>query len=255
MLKKLLLVLLGLVVLVVGGLAALFGPVFAGVVQPPDGKELGELKVRLVLDGYSAIYVIPTGEKTVALIDCGNDANGAAILSELKRRGLGPEAVTAIFLTHTHPDHIASCHLFKGANVHAFEGDVKQAAGEAHFKGPLPSKLTMPVEKRVKVTDLLSDGTAVQLGDVAVTPYHVPGHTAGSAAFLVGGVLFLGDNATRKKDGVVSAPWVFSDDTDENKRSLKALHAKLKAAGTVKALAFAHSDSVDGLDALATAYQ
>jgi hydroxyacylglutathione hydrolase len=187
-------------------------------------------------------------------VDCGNDPNGAAILKELQRRNLTADSVQAIFLTHGHPDHIAACHLFPKAKVYGFEGDVKQAAGEVRFKGPLPSKFDIPKEKLIKVTDLLKDGEPVQVDGLTVTPYLVPGHTAGSAAFLADGVVYLGDNAALKKDGVVPAPWVFSDDVEENKRSLKGLYEKLKAAGTVKTLAFAHSGPADGLDALAHAY-
>jgi glyoxylase-like metal-dependent hydrolase (beta-lactamase superfamily II) len=255
MLKKVILGIVAVVVLLVGAVAATFGPVFAGIVKPTDGQEIGEPKARLVIDGYANIFVLPVGEKTVALVDCGNDPTGAAILKELTRRGLNADAVVAIFLTHGHPDHIASCHLFTKAKVYGFEGDVKQAAGEVRFKGPLPSKMDIPVEKRVKVTDLLVDGQAVQVDGLTVTPFAVPGHTAGSAAFLANGVVYLGDNAAAKNDGFVPAPWIFSDDTEENKRSLKALYGKLQANGTVKTLAPAHSAPVDGLDALKHAFE
>jgi glyoxylase-like metal-dependent hydrolase (beta-lactamase superfamily II) len=254
MLKKILLGLTGLLVLLGGAFLALFGPPFLGLVELNDGQELGELKIRTVRDGYVASYLIPISEKSVALVDCGVDANGATLMKELQRRGLGPEAVQAIFLTHAHHDHIAACHLFPRAKVYAFEGDAKAAAGEARTKGPLPSLLDTPVEKRIKVTDFLADGVPVQVEGVAVTPYHVPGHTAGSAAFLAGGVLMLGDNATLKKDGVVPAPWIVSDDVPENQRSLQALYEKLKPLGTVETLAFSHSGPVEGLDALARAY-
>jgi glyoxylase-like metal-dependent hydrolase (beta-lactamase superfamily II) len=255
MLKKILLALLGLVVLLVGAFLALFGPMFIGTVPLKDGQELGELKIRTIQDGYVAIYLVPINEASVALVDCGNDPAGAAIMSELRRRNLTADAVTAVFLTHGHPDHVAACDQFPKAKIYGFEGDRRQAAGEVRFKGPMTSRVDLPEDKRIKFTDLLVDGAPVDLGGVTVTPYAVPGHTAGSAAFLAGGVLILGDNAALKDDGTVPAPWVVTDDPEENKRSLKALYERLKKDGAVKTLAFAHSGSVEGLDALASAFK
>lgn len=252
MLKRLLLGVLGLVILCAGAFLAVFGPMFLGVVELTDGAELGELKIRTVRDGYVAAYVIPVGDDAVALVDCGNDPSGQALLAELGRRKLAPDSVKAIFLTHAHPDHLGACHLFKQARVYAFEGDAKLAAGTARSRGPLPSKMDTPPEKRIQVTDLLKDGDAIQLGPTTITAHHVPGHTAGSAAFLSGGVLMLGDNATLKRDGVVPAPWLV---TEENKRSLRALYERLAPTGAVKTLAFSHSGPVDGLDALQAAWR
>jgi glyoxylase-like metal-dependent hydrolase (beta-lactamase superfamily II) len=254
MLKKILLGLLGLVVLLVGAFLALFGPMFIGTVPLKDGQELGDLKIRTIQDGYVAIYLVPINETSVALVDCGNDPAGLAIMTELKRRNLSADSVTAIFITHGHPDHVAACDQFPKAKIYGFAGDAKQAAGEVRFKGPMTSRVDLPPEKRIKFTDLLTDGTPVDLVGVTITPYAVPGHTAGSAAYLAGGVLMMGDSAALKNDGTVPAPWVVTDDPAENVRSLKALHEKLKPLGTVKTLAFAHSGPVDGLDALAHAY-
>ncbi len=207
---------------------------------------------RQVKDGYVSIGFIPAGEGAVALVDCGNDPAGAAVLAELKRRGLEPAAVKAIFLTHGHPDHIAAAHLFKDAQVLALPGDVAVAEGTGRSKGPLPSRFDTPPEKRTKVTRPLADGETVQLGDTAVKVYAVPGHTAGSAAFLVGDVLYLGDSASAGKDGKLRpAPWVFTDDAAENQRSLQALAARLKADGAApKKLVFSHTAALDGASAL-----
>lgn len=225
---------------------------FGGMKELVDGTELpGD--ARLVKDGYVAIAVIPAGDGAVALVDCGNDPNGVAVLTELKRRGLAPDAVKAIFLSHGHPDHVAGCHLFGNAQVLALPQDIPVAEGTGRSKGPVPSMFDTPPDKRAKVTRPLADGETVTVGSLAVKVYAVPGHTAGSAAFLANDTLYLGDNAAAGDDGkLVPAPWVFSDDTKENRRSLEALGARLKTEGAaVKKLAFAHSGPLDGIDALA----
>src|SRR5262249_5783046 len=65
---------------------------FAGGPPIPDGMELPG-GARVVKDGYVSVFVLPAGPGAVALIDAGNDRQGGAILRELSRRGLGPEAV------------------------------------------------------------------------------------------------------------------------------------------------------------------
>ncbi len=97
--------------------------------------------VRIVKDGYVDLGVIDLGDGKVALVDAGNDPEGKAILAELSRRKLGPEAVEAVLLTHGHPDHIAGCHLFPKASIYALAGDVALAEGREGSKGPVDPSL------------------------------------------------------------------------------------------------------------------
>jgi hydroxyacylglutathione hydrolase len=254
--KKALLAVGALLVLLVAAAAAMFLPVMVGMRPVIDGAKLGGGAATTVADGYVSMFLLDADPGQVALIDCGNDANGAAILAALKARNLGPEAVKAIFLTHGHPDHIAGCHLFPGAEIYAYPADVKMAAGEERGKGPLPSRFDVPKEKAAKVTRLLTDGQTIDLGALQLKAYALPGHTGGSAAYLSKGVLYLGDSASGRSSGtgIKAAPWVFSDDVPQNVVELKKLHARLKAENAeVKTLAFAHTGELDGLDLLLTA--
>ena len=99
-----------------------------------------------------------------------------------------------------------------------------------------------------RVTDPLQDGQHVAVGTATITALHIPGHTGGSAAYLFHDVLFLGDSANGRADGtVVSAPWVVSDDVDQNVASLTALRERLAGMGrSVKTLAFGHSGPKKG---------
>ncbi|HEY2365059.1 MAG TPA: MBL fold metallo-hydrolase [Polyangiaceae bacterium] len=221
-----------------------------GLAPMPDGKDLpGD--ARLVSDGFTLTYVLPfTGG--VALVDCGNDEKGAAILAELKKRSLGPDDVKAIFLTHGHADHTAACHLFSKAEVYAFPADVPLAAGNAKSRGPLPRWVGMPPEKKIKVTKTLTDGEIVTLGDRDVVAFAVPGHTQGSASYFSKGVLMMGDNAQAETTGKLRpAMWLFTDDADQNKKSLHELAAKIKQRGDkVEIIACAHSGPLTGSSAL-----
>ncbi|MBA2322429.1 MAG: hypothetical protein H0V89_14890 [Deltaproteobacteria bacterium] len=53
--------------------------------------------------------------------------------------------------------------------------------------------------------DGVDDGTVLSVGEGTATMFSVPGHTAGSAAWLVGGVLFLGAAADATTKGEVVA--------------------------------------------------
>lgn len=95
----------------------------------------------------------------------------------------------------------------------------------------------------ITITHPAKDGDVIALGNAQIRVFAVPGHTAGSAAYLVNEVSFMGDSADAGTSGEVQgAPWVFSDSQTQNRSLLVALAHRLEADGTpVKALAFAHS--------------
>lgn len=223
---------------------------FVGTSAIVDGAEPTS-GVRIVKDGFVSVGVIDLGGGKVALVDAGNDVSGKAILAELTRRGLGPGAVEAVLLTHGHPDHLNGCHAFPAAPVYALADDVALAEGREAAKSPI-GKLVGAKPTGVKIARALADGEVLTLGDKSVRVFAVPGHTAGSAAYLVNGVLFLGDSAGASKDGrILPAPWAFSDNGAQNRASLKTLADRLRPeAAKVSALVPAHSGVLSGLDPL-----
>jgi glyoxylase-like metal-dependent hydrolase (beta-lactamase superfamily II) len=208
--------------------------------------------VRLVKDGFVVVGVVDLGDGKVALVDAGGDPDGRAILAELARRKLGPEAVTAVLITHGHGDHIAACHLFPGAQLLALEGDVALVEGRAAAQSPV-GKMAGVKATGLKVSRSLTDHEELKLGQRTVRVYAVPGHTAGSAAYLIDGVLFVGDSLSVSKGGALEpAPYVFSDDTAQNRASLRALVEALRTDGVeVKTIVPGHSGTSAGIGKLA----
>ena len=208
--------------------------------SPDDGVEVNG--VRIVKDGIVTVGVVPISDKTVALIDAGNDKAGAAILAELSRRNLDPDAVTAIFITHGHPDHTGAIALFPKAQVMSLDREAALVEGREGAHGPL-TRLFPVSPTGVKVNHPLKDGEVVILDQTEFRVFAVPGHTAGSAAYLVNGVLFMGDAADIGRSGdVLGSPWIFSDSQPEDRASLVALEKRLSGeGGSVKAIEFAHS--------------
>ncbi len=249
--KRVLTVVVLVVVMLAVAVGVLLAVTFMGRRALVDGQEVGGL--RVVADGIAGLVVVPIGGGDVALVDAGQDEAAEAIKAELARRGIGPDAVAAIFVTHGHPDHIGGIGQFPRAQVMALDAEVPLVEGRAAARGPL-TRLFPVNPTGITVARRLRDGETVTMGDVVVRVFAVPGHTAGSAAYLVNGVLIVGDSADVTSDGdLQGSPWLFSDSQAENRASLSRLAQRLTADGaTVTAIVPAHSGVAEGLSPLTT---
>jgi len=210
--------------------------------------------VHILKDGFVSVCLLPLADGGAALFDAGNDKSGKTVLAELSRLGLGRESVKTIFLTHGHRDHIAGARAFPNAQAMALAEEVDVAEGRASPGGPF--MIVLPIKPSgLKVHRALADGDAVDLGGAVVQVFAVPGHTPGSAAYLVNGVLILGDAADAAKDGRIrGAPWLFTASRARNRASLRRLAERLSGEARVEALVFGHSGALQqGLEPLAAA--
>ena len=247
--KRVLLTLGGVLGLVVVGLGLAVAEMFVGLRPLEDGYAIGS--VRVVAPGIVAIGVVSSADEGVLLVDAGMDTAAEAILAELDRRGLGVDAVRGVLLTHGHGDHLGGLARFPAAEVVALEAEVPLIEGRVAPASPLGR--VMPVaETGITVTRPVADGDTVTIGGVDIRVYAVPGHTAGSAAYLIDGVLFLGDSGQIARDGTIRpAPWLVTDDRTTNRASLAALARRLVAEGAaVAAIVPAHSGPAAGLGPL-----
>lgn len=239
------LIALGILLALLGGAVGLLAALtFGGRAPIVDGAELAP-GIRVVQDGMVTVGMLDLGEGKVALVDCGNDPAGKAIRAELSRRGLDAAAVTAILLTHGHGDHLAACGLFPKATLMALDSEVELIEGRSRARGPL-TRLLPPNRLGLRVGRPLADDAQLLLGSRHVHVFAVPGHTAGSAAYLVDGVVFLGDSgAVTTKKTIAPAPWALTDDPRQNLASLDALGVRLQVSGEpVRTIAPAHSGAL-----------
>lgn len=242
-----------ILIVVVAVVALVFGLIFYSfwrAIPLKDDQPLSGGAVQ-VKDGIVSVGVIPAGSGQVILIDCGNDPKATAILEGLKRMGLGKEAVSAVFLTHAHPDHIAGCGVFTNAKVFAMAPEQPVLEGRAAPRSPIGFVMGKK-NWGIHVARYLEDGDTIPIGSVVVTAYLIPGHTDGSAAYLAAGTLYLGDSADAAKDGsLLPAKRFVSSDVEQNHESLKKLAGKLEPqAGSIQFLEFAHSGPLPGVGPL-----
>ncbi len=134
------------------------------------------------VDNLRLIKVGPLGPYSNNAYVIADSAAGQAVIVDMP---YGSEAtleaahglrVTAILLTHTHPDHWPEYDR------------VKQATGAPVLCHP--AERIMPAER---IDRPLADGDEIKVGGRAIRAMHTPGHTPGSTCFLVGGHLIAGD--------------------------------------------------------------
>jgi glyoxylase-like metal-dependent hydrolase (beta-lactamase superfamily II) len=241
---KRLLIITGAIAGVLVCLVALGVGLYFYITQPlQDGARLGA--VNAVVTGHVgpvaiAAYLFELGDGTVGLVDAGQDGEARAIRTVLARLGKSDLDLRAIFLTHAHDDHAGGTAAFPNAEVYAIEPD-------AGFIRRRREQLGVAVA----MTKAVKDGDELDLRGTHVEVYALPGHTPGSAAFLVHGVLFLGDAAQGMREGTLGPNRVLSEDADRNDSSLKMLADRLNSRSSeIHHIAFGHSGPLVGLEPL-----
>jgi len=157
--------------------------------------------------GFTSAFLLE-GSRYV-LVDSGTPGSAAIILTELSKRGIEPEQVSLIIITHGHWGHSGDLELLKEKTkapvaAHADEAEALRRGADLHLKpaglsGRLvklfakEKKRCRPVEIDVlvhKEFDLKPYGLK---GKIISTPGHTPGSLS---VILAGGEAIIGDLLT-----------------------------------------------------------
>jgi hydroxyacylglutathione hydrolase len=186
-----------------------------------ESKKMSPLATGVVADGIYAVkddfvnmYIIKSGDGLIA-IDAAIDMKN--IKGEMSGAGLDPGRVKAVFLTHTDYDHVGALPLFKNAVVYLSKDEEQMINGKRRRVLFFHNKIAGPYKT-------LSDKQVVEIGTARVTCIITPGHTPGSACYLVNEKhLFTGDTLSLK-DGHVS---LFNELFNINSMEQRASWAKI----------------------------
>jgi hydroxyacylglutathione hydrolase len=218
-------ILLILVLLVAAGVV--FLRMSRGSFEPP-----AELKPGLVDTSGAGVHLFAArAGGGVILFDTGADPEGRAIDGLLAALKATREEVTDIFLTHGHGDHTAGAHLFPKARLHAGAADVALTAGEVGPEATLAKIFMMILPPTpATVTSPLAGAAEISVGDKKVRALPMPGHTAGSYAYLYEGVLFVGDTMMLSDGALATGLAAFEAHPEENRQAILGLRAPLEGA-------------------------
>lgn len=176
-------------------LAIIYLVVFRSTIRKMTPVETGQLTedVFAIKDKYVNLYLVRDGNDFIAF-DAG--IKPGTVRSQMKKLGIDPDRVRAVFLTHTDSDHAGALSLFKKAEVYLHKDEEQMINGE--------TGRMLWIGNRISTSDyLLLDDKKVRMGDVRIEPVPTPGHTTGLTCYIVNDIyLFTGD-AVSLQNGIV----------------------------------------------------
>jgi hydroxyacylglutathione hydrolase len=150
------------------------------------------------IDRVVYVYLV-FGDK-ITLIDTGVSGTESIIFGYIKNNGRGPQEISMLILSHSHPDHLGAAKAIKettGCNVSAHINEKRWIEDtDRQFEDrPVPGFHTI-VGGSVAVDRHLEDGELLELGEELESKViHTPGHSKGSISlfFEKEKALFTGD--------------------------------------------------------------
>ena len=155
-----------------------------------------DIKTVVVGDLGVNCYILSQDDKAI-LIDPGADYQ--KIKNELNGKN-----VEAVLLTHGHFDHTGAVKQFQkdGAKVYISKEDAKMLLdGYTSLAQPFGYPFTP-----IKADITFEDNDILDLINIKIQVILTPGHTTGSACFLIDNVLFSGDTLFKRSIGRTDFP-------------------------------------------------
>ena len=131
------------------------------------------------------IYALDCGG-AYALVDVGSAAAFPAKLEQLQAQGIAPEQIAAVLITHHHADHCEALARLRQ------ECSPRVVTHRLTVERLAYCSASEPVAREL-VDYTVDEGDAVEVGDLKLEVYHLPGHTPDSVAWQLGPALFVGD--------------------------------------------------------------
>ncbi|MCL2055485.1 MAG: MBL fold metallo-hydrolase [Oscillospiraceae bacterium] len=193
-----------IILIVVGVLLVAGIGVFAKIQY--EQSKMRPLKTQEIISGVFAVnnnfvnfFLIESNGKYIA-IDAGN--NNTKTKNEMQNLGISPDDIIAVFLTHTHGDHITALSLFTHAAVYVGEGTTLRNTAYA----------------------TMSDGETVNILNASIQCIFTPGHMKNSVSYVADGkYLFAGDNLSLRDNHVALFNSFYNNSNEIQAESIKKL--------------------------------
>ena len=201
----------------------------------PSGVE--EIKPGIVAASSvsSYVYGAKVGKKVI-LFDAGADPAGAPIDAVLGWLHAARSDVTDVFATHGHGDHTAGAATLGKVRIRMGAGDLALAEKKVPPEALAGKAFTMAMSfPAITSSDPITGPATIDVSPATdgkdakkVKAFPIPGHTAGSYAFLYDGVLFVGDAMVFKQGRLDPAIKLFDAHPNENKAAIRALQKQIE---------------------------
>jgi len=152
--------------------------------------------------GWSGITLLRGGSRVV-LVDAGGFGLRGPLAHALARRGVAPDDVTDVLLTHVHYDHAVNALLFPQAAVWISAADLEWARGREPGFDPVPELYAAELDRNPRTRRLDGDGGVLPGIDAIAAPGHTPGCLVYRVEGEHGVALFAGD-AVKNRAELVS---------------------------------------------------
>ena len=129
--------------------------------------------------GWSSVVLIKSGSTRI-LYDCGHHVTRPALLAALAARGLTPDDIDILFISHLHFDHVLNFDLFKHARI--LVSDTEWAYADE----PHENDMFVPgyIRSALELTDLMVFTGEPEVAR-GVKVLHTPGHTPGHHSLVI----------------------------------------------------------------------
>jgi glyoxylase-like metal-dependent hydrolase (beta-lactamase superfamily II) len=160
--------------------------------------------IFVVRDDFANMFIIQDSTQYI-VIDCATDPSTVA--EQMKKLGIDPSEVAAVFLTHTDGDHIGALSLFSKAKLYMSQEE------EQMINGTKSKFLWFSNSISRSDYTLLKDREIIQIGNFKIEGILAPGHTSGMMAYLINDrYLFTGDILSLKGGKIAPIPAFFDMD-------------------------------------------